>query len=196
MYRVLLLGAGKIGRMITRLLSDTGDYQLLVADANEDALKRLDGWERVETRTINADDAGELAEAMKDCDACISALSFYLCLIPYFWRMIASNDSLWSSPTSSCTSSILSCIYFALSSRRSYLKLSIAWSSFSVSFSTFSFKEKVKALVTSPRASPDFTPSIGGTRALFCACLGSNDDDGFSLLWPGKLDSSSSLTGF
>ena len=77
MYRVLLLGAGKIGRMITRLLSDTGDYQLLVADANEDALKRLDGWERVETRTINADDAGELAAAMKDCDACISALSFY-----------------------------------------------------------------------------------------------------------------------
>ncbi len=77
MYRVLLLGAGKIGRMITRLLSDTGDYQLLVADANEDALKRLDGWARVETRTINADDAGELAEAMKDCDACISALSFY-----------------------------------------------------------------------------------------------------------------------
>ena len=77
MYRVLLLGAGKIGRMITRLLSDTGDYELLVADANEEVLKRLEGWERVETRTINAGDAGELADAMKGCDACISALSFY-----------------------------------------------------------------------------------------------------------------------
>ena len=77
MYRVLLLGAGKIGRMITRLLSDTGDYQLLVTDTNEAALKRLEGWDRVETRSIDAEDAGELADAMKGCDACISALSFY-----------------------------------------------------------------------------------------------------------------------
>ena len=72
MYRVLLLGAGKIGRMITRLLSDTGDYQILVTDTNGAVLKRLEGWDRVETRTINAEDATELSEAMKGCDACIS----------------------------------------------------------------------------------------------------------------------------
>lgn len=77
MYRVLLLGAGKIGRMITRLLSDTGDYCLVVADTNESVLDRLKDWDRVETRTINAEDASELSDAMQGCDAVISALSFY-----------------------------------------------------------------------------------------------------------------------
>ena len=32
MHRVLLLGAGKIGRMIARLLVDSGDYDVLVID--------------------------------------------------------------------------------------------------------------------------------------------------------------------
>lgn len=77
MYRVLLLGAGKIGRMITRLLSDTGDYELLVTDANDAVLKRLDEWARVSTRVIDAENSDEIADAMQGCDAVISALSFY-----------------------------------------------------------------------------------------------------------------------
>ena len=35
MHRVLLLGAGKIGRMIARFLMDSGDYELLVGDVSE-----------------------------------------------------------------------------------------------------------------------------------------------------------------
>ena len=38
MHRVLLLGAGKIGRMIARLLIDSGDYSVVVGDVSADAL--------------------------------------------------------------------------------------------------------------------------------------------------------------
>ena len=42
MHRVLLLGAGKIGRMIAKLLTSTPDYEVLVADADHAALARDD----------------------------------------------------------------------------------------------------------------------------------------------------------
>src|SRR5262245_38369003 len=41
MHRVLLLGAGKIGRMIARFLMDSGDYEVLVGDVNTMALDRI-----------------------------------------------------------------------------------------------------------------------------------------------------------
>jgi saccharopine dehydrogenase-like NADP-dependent oxidoreductase len=41
MHRVLLLGAGKIGRMIARLLVDAGDYDVLVGDSSPEALKLI-----------------------------------------------------------------------------------------------------------------------------------------------------------
>ena len=50
MHRVLLLGAGKIGRMIARFLMDSGDYELLVGDVNDAALKRV-------AKLTGADDA-------------------------------------------------------------------------------------------------------------------------------------------
>lgn len=76
MHRVLLLGSGKIGRMIARLLVDSGDYEVLVADANEDSLRRL--RERVGTPTLKLDatDNEALASAMQGRDAVVSALSY------------------------------------------------------------------------------------------------------------------------
>ena len=41
MYRILLLGAGKIGSAIAQFLSNTGDYDVLVGDADEASLKRV-----------------------------------------------------------------------------------------------------------------------------------------------------------
>ena len=41
MHRVLLLGAGKIGRMIARLLVDSGDYAVTVGDVSSEALDRI-----------------------------------------------------------------------------------------------------------------------------------------------------------
>ena len=41
MYRVLLLGAGKIGSAIAHFLSNTGDYDVLVADSDGASLQRV-----------------------------------------------------------------------------------------------------------------------------------------------------------
>jgi len=76
MHRIVLLGAGKIGRMIARLLVDSGDYQVEVADADEAALERLAQRVPVSTQSIDACDRGQLAARMADCDSVISALSF------------------------------------------------------------------------------------------------------------------------
>lgn len=74
---VLLLGAGKIGRMIARLLTDSGDYIVRVGDAFEDALARLrERVPSVETRVVDASSLTDLESAMTGCDAVISALSF------------------------------------------------------------------------------------------------------------------------
>lgn len=74
---VLLLGAGKIGRMIARLLVDSGDYVVRVADAFDDALARLrERVPSVETQVVDANSVDDLKQVMTGCHAVISALSF------------------------------------------------------------------------------------------------------------------------
>ena len=74
---ILLIGAGKIGRMIATLLSRSGDYHVRVADRVPAALdhiqKRIPS---VETRVLNAESHEELVRLMQGCTAVISALSF------------------------------------------------------------------------------------------------------------------------
>jgi saccharopine dehydrogenase-like NADP-dependent oxidoreductase len=77
MHRVLLLGAGKIGRMIARFLMDSGDYQLVVGDVNDNALKRVAALTGAETRRVDASNPTELLAAMKGFETVLSALSFY-----------------------------------------------------------------------------------------------------------------------
>src|SRR3954465_14710682 len=77
MHRVLLLGAGKIGRMIARFLMDSGDYEVLVGDVNESALKRIAKLTGAEARRIDASNEAELADAMQGFKTVLSALSFY-----------------------------------------------------------------------------------------------------------------------
>ncbi|BAM03060.1 saccharopine dehydrogenase family protein [Phycisphaera mikurensis] len=76
MHHVLLLGAGKIGSAIARLLGETGDYDVLVADADAASLERLEGFANVATRTLDCGDADALAAAMEGRHSVISALSF------------------------------------------------------------------------------------------------------------------------
>ena len=77
MHSVLLLGSGKIGRMITKFLVDSGDYHLRVADADAQALERLEEVTSVETRKLDASSADDLRDAMQGCDTVISALSYH-----------------------------------------------------------------------------------------------------------------------
>jgi saccharopine dehydrogenase-like NADP-dependent oxidoreductase len=78
MHHVLLLGSGKIGRMIARLLADTGEYHVRVADIDEESLGRLSHQARgIETLRLDATDRAALARAMKGSDSVISALSYH-----------------------------------------------------------------------------------------------------------------------
>ena len=76
MHRLLLLGAGKIGRAIAKLLGDCGDYEVVVGDVSAPALERLRGIPRVTTRVIDVADAQALRSAMADRQSVISACSY------------------------------------------------------------------------------------------------------------------------
>lgn len=78
MTKVLLLGAGTIGRMIATLLIRTGDYHVRVADSDSEALHRLHVKFGVETVTLDASDENPLRSAMHGVSAVISALTFGL----------------------------------------------------------------------------------------------------------------------
>ncbi|QEL15944.1 saccharopine dehydrogenase family protein [Limnoglobus roseus] len=77
MTNVVLLGAGKIGRMIARFLADTGDYRVRIADVDADTLARFHR-PNVEPVTVDAANAASLTKAMHGCSLVISALSFSL----------------------------------------------------------------------------------------------------------------------
>ena len=76
MHRVLLLGAGKIGRMITKMLMDTGDYQVTVADYDQASLDRIASSRGVPVQKVDASQSAELLDVMSGNDSVISALSF------------------------------------------------------------------------------------------------------------------------
>ncbi len=76
MHRILLLGAGKIGRAIAKLLAHSGDYEVLVGDVDAAALGRLADIPRVSTRRLDVADPAQLAEAMAGRASVLSACSF------------------------------------------------------------------------------------------------------------------------
>ncbi len=76
MHRILLLGAGKIGRAIAKLLADSGDYAITVGDLAAPALARLAHIPRVTTRVVDVADPVALAAAAAGHDSVISACSY------------------------------------------------------------------------------------------------------------------------
>ncbi len=76
MRKVLLLGAGKIGRMIAKFLVASHDYDLLVGDADAASLERIHRQTPVETVLLDAGDRDALAAALRGREAVISALSY------------------------------------------------------------------------------------------------------------------------
>src|SRR5215471_4522152 len=79
MHRVLLLGAGKIGRAIACLLIDSGDYAVTVGDVSADALDliahRVKG---VDVCQVDVGSSRELAKTFGKFDSVVSALSYFL----------------------------------------------------------------------------------------------------------------------
>ena len=77
MHSVLLLGAGKIGSVIAKLLAAAGDYDVLVADGNAEALARLESrMPNVATLPMEVGDEAALRDAMRGRAAVVSACSY------------------------------------------------------------------------------------------------------------------------
>lgn len=82
MHRVLVLGAGKIGALISGLLADAGGYEVMLADVNADtarAVARAHGKRNIAAHGVDAADSAALARHVSEhpCDAVISSLPFY-----------------------------------------------------------------------------------------------------------------------
>src|SRR6516225_7524684 len=64
MYPILVLGAGKIGASIAKLLHISGDYRVTVADRDGEALARVAERTHLATRQIDVASPRELREAL------------------------------------------------------------------------------------------------------------------------------------
>ncbi len=76
LHRVLILGAGKIGGAIAKLLFHSGDYQVTVGDIDQPELESLKKSVAVNTQVIDVTNENKLAELMQNFDAVISACSY------------------------------------------------------------------------------------------------------------------------
>ena len=77
--RVVLLGAGHIGQVIARWLSQSGDYQLKVVDSSEAALANLSHL-ALPTQRVDTSDAAGLRACLLGFDAVVNALPYHLAL--------------------------------------------------------------------------------------------------------------------
>jgi saccharopine dehydrogenase-like NADP-dependent oxidoreductase len=82
MHRVLILGAGKIGALISGLLASSGSYQVQLGDIDgtiAEAVVRAHGAPGLSAHALNAKQSGALAQHMANhpVDAVISSLPFY-----------------------------------------------------------------------------------------------------------------------
>jgi len=82
MHRVLVLGAGKIGALISGLLAEASGYAVQLADVNVDAARavvRAHGKRNATAHGLDASDPAALARHVAEhpCDAVVSSLPFY-----------------------------------------------------------------------------------------------------------------------
>jgi saccharopine dehydrogenase-like NADP-dependent oxidoreductase len=82
MHKVLILGAGKIGSLISGLLAETGEYDVHVADVNGEVARSVvaaHGLDHLHAHGFDAGDAAALAAhlAAHPVDAVVSSLPYY-----------------------------------------------------------------------------------------------------------------------
>jgi saccharopine dehydrogenase-like NADP-dependent oxidoreductase len=77
MKDIVVVGAGKIGSTIARLLTGAGDYRVLVVDRSADQLGLIEPSKRVKTDLMEITDAS-LAERLEGSYAVLSAAPFHL----------------------------------------------------------------------------------------------------------------------
>ena len=74
MRRIAVLGCGLVGAAIARDLSRESDFDVLVADANAEALGRVNAQAGVRTRQADLSSPSEIAAIAREADAVVGAL--------------------------------------------------------------------------------------------------------------------------
>src|SRR5688572_6673061 len=78
MKKIVVLGAGKIGRMVAHFLGSCGDYALRIGDAEADAVALATGGvPNSEGRAVDFASAADLDALMAGADAVISCAPFH-----------------------------------------------------------------------------------------------------------------------
>ena len=78
MKNILLMGAGKIGEMITEMLAGSGDYHVTVADISDDALAKMPKYDNVKTVNLDVLDQTALDAEMTGKFAVLSAAPYQI----------------------------------------------------------------------------------------------------------------------
>ncbi|EKF60098.1 dehydrogenase [Agrobacterium albertimagni AOL15] len=78
MKNITIIGAGKIGGAIARMLAETGDYAVTVADRSAEQLAKLDTHSAVKTLELDISDATAIDAALAGQFAVLSAAPFHL----------------------------------------------------------------------------------------------------------------------
>lgn len=76
MRNVAIMGAGRIGASIARLLDDSGDYEILLTDQNRHTLESVNLTDRVEKRLLKIGDPKSLSRVFQGCEAVVSACGY------------------------------------------------------------------------------------------------------------------------
>ena len=76
MKRVIVLGAGKIGTSVAKLLAESGDYRVTLVDAEQQALDRLEDRFAICKKVLDVVNEKALVEALSQHDAVVSACAF------------------------------------------------------------------------------------------------------------------------
>ncbi|GLU34571.1 saccharopine dehydrogenase C-terminal domain-containing protein [Trinickia caryophylli] len=75
--KVAIVGAGLIGHTIAHLLRETGDYEVVALDRDAQALEKLAAV-GIATERVDCADANAMKASLKDFDAVVNALPYYL----------------------------------------------------------------------------------------------------------------------
>lgn len=76
MHKLVIIGAGRIGASIARLLDDSGDYEILLTDQNSHTLDAVKLSDRVEKRRLKITDSLGLASTLQGYAAVVSACGY------------------------------------------------------------------------------------------------------------------------
>ncbi len=76
MHNVAIIGAGRIGASIAKLLDDCGDYKILLTDQSSHTLEAVNLSQRVEKRLLKIREPESLHDIIQTCEAVVSACGY------------------------------------------------------------------------------------------------------------------------